>query len=464
MDSQELDRYWETVVNTIRDGIMIVNTSGTIVSVNKAFKAITGYSHREVIGQPCMVLECDICEQALEKSREQWCSLFRYGNLSKRECIIHRKDGTPLHILKNASLLHDTDDNIIGAVEIITDITELIQKDHQIEAFRRELQSENGFHGIIGVSPQMSQVFDLIENAARSDAPVIIFGDSGTGKELVSKAIHEISERRNRPFIKVSCASLTESLLESELFGHVRGAFTGAFKNRIGRFEKASSGDIFLDEIGDLPLSTQVKLLRVLEEKMIERVGDNTPIPIDVRIISATNKNLPQLVEDGKFRKDFYFRINVIPINLPQLKNRTEDIPILAESFFRKMCLKSGKEISGISNDAMGILMNHSWPGNIRELRGAFEYAFVTCREGMIQPFHFPADIFNGHKPAKSARQAHFNFKEIEKQELIEALTKTGGNQSRAAEILGVSRVTVWNRMKRFGIQTQRRIHTKKSI
>jgi transcriptional regulator with PAS, ATPase and Fis domain len=300
-------------------------------------------------------------------------------------------------------------------------------------------------------------VFDLIENAAQSDAPVIIYGESGTGKELVSRAIHEIGERKKGPFVKVNCAALTESLLESELFGHVKGAFTGAYQNREGRFEKAHSGNIFLDEIGDLPPSTQVKLLRVLEDKIIERVGDSRSIPVDVRIISATNRNLMRLVGQGAIRQDFYFRINVIPITLPPLRERVEDIPLLAEFFFRKNRLKSGKNIQGMSNDTMGVLVNYSWPGNVRELKSAFEYAFVTCQEAMIQPHHLPPNIVHQNTALKTVNPAPFDREEIKKQELIETLKKTGGNQSEAARILGVTRVTIWNRMKRFGLYANRK-------
>jgi len=461
MRDKELDNYWETVVSTIRDGIMIVNPNGAIVSVNRAFETITGYSRQEVIGQSCTILDCDICERALTPNGKPWCVLFETGKVEKRQCIIKRKDGTLIHAVKNASILNDTQGNIIGAVETITDITEIIEKETQLEAFRQELRAKDGFHGLIGMSNAMRQVYDLIENAAQSDAPVIIYGDSGTGKELVSKAIHALGDRSQQPFVKVNCASLTESLLESELFGHVRGAYTGAYKDRVGRFESAHQGDIFLDEIGDLPLSTQVKLLRVLEEKTIERVGDSTPIPVNVRIISATNKALPELVDQGLFRKDFYFRINVIPIQLPELRHRAEDIPLLAESFFRKMKLKSGKDIQGISKDAMDTLMEYTWPGNVRELKSAFEYAFVTCQEPMIQSSHFPSTISKKGKRAKPGRPDSIDLSEIEKRELIEALEKAGGNKSKAAEFLGVSRVTVWNRMKRFNVDTPRQVKVK---
>jgi len=336
MVEEELDRYWKTVVNTIQDGIMIVDTHGRIISVNKAFEIITGYLKDDIIGKTCEVLNCNLFEVAKKHKGSHWCVLFDTGTMDRRKCTLVKKDGSLIHALKNASILHDANGRVIGAVETIADITEIIEKDNQIAAFRRELRSKDGFHGIIGVSNPMCQVFDLIENAAQSDAPVIIYGESGTGKELVSGAIHEIGERKKGPFVKVNCAALTESLLESELFGHVKGAFTGAYQNREGRFEKAHGGNIFLDEIGDLPLATQVKLLRVLEDKIIERVGDNRSLPVDVRIISATNRNLVRLVDQGSIRQDFYFRINVIPITLPPLRERVEDVPLLAEFFSGK--------------------------------------------------------------------------------------------------------------------------------
>ena len=460
MVNQEMDLYWKTVVNTIQDGVMIVDTHGGIISVNKAFERITGYSKDEIIGKSCSVLQCDLFEMARKNKGDQWCVLFDTGNMNRRKCTIIKKNGKLIYVLKNATLLYDPKGKVIGAVETIADITEIIEKDHQIAAFQRELRSEDGFHGIIGVSSPMRQVFDLIENAAQSDAPVIIYGESGTGKELISRAIHEISERKKGPLVKVNCAALTESLLESELFGHVKGAYTGAYRNREGRFEMAHGGNIFLDAIGDLPLSTQVKLLRVIEDKIVERVGDSQPIAVDVRIISATNRNLTKLVDEGTIRQDFYFRINVIPINLPPLRERVEDIPLLAEFFFRKNRLKSGKEIKGISNDTMDALMSYRWPGNVRELKGAFEYAFVICQETMLRPYHLPPNIINEKKSSKAINPRSFSREEIKKRELLEALERSGGNQSEAARILGVTRVTIWNRMKRFGIFFNRKINS----
>jgi two-component system response regulator HydG len=462
MIGRELDGFWKTVVNAIRDGIVIVNTGGAIVSVNRAFEQITGYTREELIGQTCAIVDCDVCGTVPEKGKESQSSAKSNRDQQQRKCQLRRKDGSHIHALVNSTPLEDSSGNTVGTVGTITDLSEIIEKENQLEAFRQQLFDENGFHGIVGSSTPMQRVFDMIENAANSDAPVIIYGESGTGKELVSRAIHEIGLRKDQAFIKVNCASLTESLLESELFGHVRGAYTGAYKDRIGRFEKADKGDIFLDEIGDLPLATQIRLLRVLEEKIIERVGSSSPVSTDVRIISATNQDLLSLVEQGKFREDFYFRINVVPIFLPPLRNRAEDIPLLAESFFHKMRLKSGKSIDGIREDTMDILMHHSWPGNVRELKGALEYAFVTCHSRMIYPSHLPETIFRQKRAPvatlKTSSKTTFNLQEVERLELLEALQKTNGNQSQAAKILGISRVTVWNRMKRFNIQARRNI------
>ncbi len=462
MYADALDKYWKTVVNTIQDGIMIVDTRGAIVSANKALERITGFSRDELIGQKCSILNCSIYEYARKNCGNHWCVLFKTGTMDRRKCTILKKDGTSIHVLKNAALLQDGEGNVLGAVESVTDISEITQKDYQIAEFRRELKSEDGFHGLLGTSFPMRQTFELISNAAQSNAPVIIFGESGTGKELVAQSIHNISSRKQRPFVKVNCAALTESLLESELFGHVKGAYTGAYKDREGRFESANGGDIFLDEIGDLPPSTQVKLLRVLEEKVVERVGDSKPISVDVRIISATNKDLRQLIAKGQFREDLYFRINVIPIHLPPLRDRVGDVPILAEAFFKRIKLKTDKSIKGISNEAMESLLRYDWPGNVRELKSAFEYAFVTCHESMIQPEHFTPNIIDASSNAFGHKQINLTAQDTKeeqiKNELIRTLKETGGNQAKAAEILGVSRVTIWNRMKKFNIQYKRQL------
>ncbi|MFZ0930449.1 MAG: sigma 54-interacting transcriptional regulator [Syntrophobacteraceae bacterium] len=447
-----LERYWETVVSAIKDGVMIVDMCGCIVFANQAMESITGYAREELVGQKCSILNCNLFNMAHEQGGDQWCVLLKTGNLDLRRCTVMRKDGSFAPVLKNGSPLYDSSGSVIGGVEILTDITELVQKDEQIDQFRRHLRSEDSFHGIIGTSPAMLQVYKVIENAARSDAPVLILGESGTGKGLVARAIHELGDRNKEPLVCVNCAALTESLLENELFGHVKGAYTGAYKSQIGRFELAQGGDIFLDEIGDLTPSVQVKLLRVLEEKVIERVGDSRPIPIDVRIISATNRNLLNLLEKGSFRKDFYFRINVIPINIAPLRERAGDIPLLVDHFFQKLSLKTGKLIKGIANSTMEIIMNYSWPGNVRELRSVFDYIFATCDKQSVQPLHLPPDILGQRNGSNSTKALNLSREELKRERLIDALARVKGNKSKAADILGISRVTVWNRMKRYGL------------
>ena len=453
MPQQDLNYYWKSVVNTIQDGVMIVSPDGVIISVNRAFEEITGYSGDEIVGKSCTTLNCTSCEVARQQEGCHWCVMFKKGYLKKQKCSIVRKDGRTVHILKNASVLRDENDMVTGAVETMTDITDLVAKETQIAHYRQELYAEDRFYGMIGTCAPMQRVFQLVANAARSDAPVIIFGESGTGKEMVAKAIHEAGTRHSRPYMKVNCAALNESLLESELFGHVKGAYTGAHRSRQGRFEAANGGDIFLDEIGDLPLSTQVKLLRVLEEKVVERVGDNRPVPVDVRIISATNRNLPELIANGAFREDFYYRINVIPIQVPPLRARSGDIPLLARSFFNRILLKSDKKLDGIANAAMDALLSYSWPGNVRELKSAFEFAFVSCPGGMIGAEHLPPQILAG-QPSDQAPgfAAGESLDDVKRRRLEDALAQTGGNQSQAARLLGISRTSVWKQIRKYNI------------
>ena len=455
MDRRELNEYWETVVDTIQEGVMIVNTEGVIIAVNKGLTRLTQFSREELIGRSCLALNCTMCAVVREHKGQHWCSLFRDGSIDMKRCTLKRKDGAYVPVLKNAALLHDRDRQVIGAVETLTDLSEIEKRDQQLEVFRRELRTEDSFQNIIGRSEAMRQVFQLISNAATSDAPVIILGESGTGKELAAQAVHSLSARSEQPLVKVNCAALPESLLESELFGHVKGAFTGAVSGRIGRFEAAHNGSIFLDEIGDISPGTQVKLLRILEEQVIERVGDNSPRPVNTRIITATNSDLASLVDEGRFRKDLYYRIKVIPIHLPSLRERPEDIPLLAEVFFQRIRLKTGKDsIEGLAPDALQLMQDYPWPGNIRELRSAMEFAFVSCHEPLIRASHLqPALDRRSQEPQEGpASQPEESLEERTKKELIQALRQSRGNQTQAARILGISRVTVWNRMKRFGI------------
>jgi two-component system, NtrC family, response regulator HydG len=450
MKSQDLNYYWKSVVDTIQDGVMIVNPNGMIISVNRAFEQITGYERSEIVGRLCTTLNCTSCELVRQSEDCHWCVMFQKGQLTRQKCSLTRKDGGIVPILKNASVLKDENGVVTGAVETMTDISDLVAKETQIESFRRELYAEERFFGMIGVSAPMQQVFELVTNAASSDAPVIIFGESGTGKEMVAKAIHASGVRSGRPYVKVNCAALNESLLESELFGHVKGAYTGAHRSREGRFEAAHRGDIFLDEIGDLPLSTQVKLLRVLEDKVVERVGDNRPIAVDVRIISATNRNLSELIASGAFREDFYYRINVIPIHVPPLRERREDIPLLARSFFNRILLKSSKKIDGIASSAMDALMAYNWPGNVRELKSAFEFAFVSCPGGMISAGHLPPQIVTISAAERAPAVTGESLDDVKRRRLADALRRSGGNQSEAARLLGISRTSVWKQIKKY--------------
>ncbi|KPJ77787.1 MAG: Fis family transcriptional regulator [Deltaproteobacteria bacterium SG8_13] len=448
----DLARHWKTIFKTLMDGLLVVDPAGKIVAMNPAAERLTGYRADELVGKSCRMLDCTGCDIIAKGPAEKWCGLYARGNVRAKKCLITNKDHRTVNIIKNASILRDHDGRIIGAVETLTDMSEIVQQQQEITSLRKTLHMDEGYHGILGKSPGMQGLYELIDNVAMTESPVMIYGESGTGKELVARAVHEASARKSGPFIKVNCAALNENLLESELFGHTRGAYTGAERTRIGRFEAAHGGTIFLDEIGDIPLATQVKLLRVLEEKEIERVGDQTPIKVDVRVISATNKTLENLIERDLFREDLYFRINVFPLSCPPLRERREDIPIIVQSFIRGNNSKSGKKILGLTPEALEKLTAYSWPGNVRELRNAVEYAFVLCPSGGIGVHHLPPKIAGTSvECVEPARPKQGDDRQ--RLALLEALRKAGGNQSEAARILGVSRVTVWKRIKKYGIR-----------
>jgi len=449
----DLSKHWKTIVDTLQDGILVIGPDGKILAMNPAAERLTGYQADELIGKSCRELDCTGCEIFGKGPGKEWCGLYARGDVRAKKCTITNKENRLVNVIKNASVLRDDDGNILGAVETLTDMSEIIRKQQEIVELRKSLHLDEGYHGIFGKSMIMQSLYELIDNVGLTDAPVMIYGESGTGKELVARAIHEVSYRNPNPFIKVNCASLNENLLESEFFGHVKGAYTGADKGRIGRFEAAHGGTIFLDEIGDIPMSTQVKLLRVLEEKEIERVGDHKPIKVDVRIISATNRNLDKLLAEGYFREDLFFRINVFPLRIPSLKERREDIPTIVQNFIRQNNDKTDKKKLGMTPEAMDKLIEYAWPGNVRELRNAIEYAFVLCPGGGIGINHLPVKIASGVKDTDKPSQPSPK-KTDRKEELIKILKETGSNRSEAARRLGVSRVTVWKRMKKFQINT----------
>lgn len=456
----DFGKYSEKIIETMAEALVLIAPDGTILMVNKSFERMFGYRADEIVGKSCTHLNCDLCESGKDKGFTKWCSLFSYGLDVKKRCHLRKKDGTYLPVLKNASLLKDENGEDIGAVEILTDISEIDRLDEKITTLSRQLEEESSFHGIVGKSRPIHKMFELIQKAALSEAPIIIYGESGTGKELVAQAIHKLGRRKKGPFVQLNCAALNESLLESELFGHVKGAFTGAYRHRIGRFETANDGDLFLDEIGDVPLSIQVKLLRVLEQKQIERVGDHQPIPVDARLITATNKNLAEQIEKGLFREDFYFRINVIPVHVPTLRERIDDIPILADSFIQALRKRTGKDILGLTPECMEYLLSYAWPGNVRELKSVLEYAFAVAERGLIGVDQIPQNIISLKTPEPVPRKLEVGADEpAEKRELIQALNQANGNQSEAARLLAVSRVTVWNRMKKFNIDLKKTLH-----
>ncbi len=484
------DQFWKTVIDTMMDGLLVVDVEGVILSVNQAMEQITGYSREELVGQPCTILKCHCCLDAVVMGRRKECELFRRGLVRRRKCVLERKDGAPLPVLKNATVLKDGTGRVVAGVENFTDLSEVEAKERVISHLRRELSreetasgiaskspdmmqlfisrlrqemnKEEGFHGIIGTSPVMMQLFTLISSAAQSEAPVVVYGESGTGKELVAAAIHRLSPRHHGPFIKVNSAALNESLLESELFGHVKGAFTGADRTRVGRFEAANSGDIFLDEVGDLPMSTQAKLLRVLQEKVIEKVGDHAPIPVNVRVITATNKDLHRLMALGRFREDLFYRIGVIPIHLPPLRERREDIPLLVKAFIGRARRQTRNPLTGISDAALDLLISHDWPGNVRELINVIEYAFVLCPGGAIQPEHFPATFQpRPERPAQIRQEGRRRVRSLdERQRLIDAINEAEGKKTEAARLLGISRVTLWKLLKAHDIQVDKIIRS----
>ena len=452
-----IDGFWKRIVNTMNEGLLLIGQDGTILMVNQAFEDLTGYTAEEAVGKPCTILRCDACETLLSKDSPHWCDLFsqEQSDIKQCRCMILKKDGSWLPALKNASVLRQGG-QCIGVVETITDISALDELREKIRELSEQVEGDGGFHGIIGQSEPMEKVFHHIRKAARSDLPVIIYGESGTGKELVAQAIHDMGSRSQGPFIQFNCAALNESLIESELFGHTKGAFTGADRHRIGRFEAAHGGDIFLDEIGDIPPAIQVKLLRILESRQFERVGDHRPISTDVRIITATNRNIGEMIAKNLFREDLFFRINIFPIHLPPLRERIDDIPLLVGEFIRELQKKTGKAITGLSRPVMDMFVAYHWPGNIRELKSTLEYAFVLAESGLIVADQLPPFLGSrnlGRQPLQGLKSPQ---PRDQKSELIQALREAGGNQSQAARLLGINRVTVWNRINKYGIDLKK--------
>ena len=319
-------------------------------------------------------------------------------------------------------------------------------------SLHQKLEERYRFENIIAKSPKMQRVIEVIKVVGKSNATVLITGDTGTGKELVARAIHSQSHRQGKPFVAVSCAALPESLLESELFGHEKGSFTGAYTQKKGKFEVANRGTLFLDEIGEMSANIQVHLLRVLEEKEFTRVGGNELVKVDVRVISATNRDVKQAVANGQFREDLYYRLNVVNIELPPLRQRREDIPLLAQHFLKKFAVENQKEITDFSPEATDFLLKYEWPGNVRELENAIERAVILAKNSCIEV----ADLSQQNLVPTHSTSPGTNLKQVEKTHIQDVLTETGGNYTKAARVLGISRMTLYNKIKAYGLNVKK--------
>ncbi len=447
------------IIDTMAEGLFTLDDQGIITSWNRAMEKISGFSALEAVGQGCDILQCSRCYGKQCPADIEKCGVMRHGRTEAKECFVRHKDGYDVPVIKNARLAKDTRGHILGIVETITDLTDLSLARKREEDTRRQLKEAFRLGNIIGRSPGMQNVFEAIRAAADSRATVLIQGESGTGKELVAKAIHYNTSENQRPLVTVNCSALSETLLESELFGHVKGAFTGAHKDHMGRFEQADTGTVFLDEIGELTPYMQVKLLRVLQEREIERVGDTKKRKIDIRIIAATNKNLTELTRQGAFREDLFYRLKVFTIQIPPLRDRKEDIPLMTEHFIRKTEKRENKSIKGMSPRAMKQLMAHPWPGNVRELENAIEHAFVICAADYISETDLPAEIRTAADDRKQAATTGWSRESatpsLTRETLVELLNQCHWNKAEVARRIGKSRTLVWKLMKKWEIPLQ---------
>jgi len=444
MKRREPDKFFNVILNSIADGVFTTDHEGKITFINKAAEEITGFSSKEALGYFCFdIFRADICQSrcALKETLK-----------TKKEIIdlpatILKKGGQKVPISISTAVLRNEKGQIIGGVETFRDLS-------VIEELKKELFQKYTLGDIISKNYLIHDIFNILPNIAESDSTVLIQGASGTGKELFAKAIHNLSRRKGKPFIKVNCGALPDTLLESELFGYIKGAFTDAKKDKPGRFALANGGTIFLDEVGDMSPSLQVKLLRVLQEKEFEPLGATSPRKTDVRIIAATNKDLSKLISEGKFRDDLFYRLNVVKIELPPLSQRREDIPLLIDAFIQKFNAKMGKQITGMSDEALRLLLKHDYPGNIRELENIIEHAFVLCRGERIDFDCLPKEITEGQKGDYPSMllQEETPFEKAETEVIEKILKKYDGNRIKTAQELGIDRTTLWRKIKKYGL------------
>lgn len=433
----------DAILDSINEGVFTVGMDWRITAFNHAAEQITGVRRADAIGKPCCeVFRANICEGScgLKKTMETGKPVV---NMTAH-IVTSRGGHIPIRI--STAIMKDEAGRTIGGVETFQDLS-------QVEQLQKELQSRYTFEDIVGRSPAMMRLFEILPQIAASSSTVLIEGPSGTGKELFARAIHNLSPRRKKPFVAVNCAALPDTLLESELFGHKAGAFTDAKRDKPGRFALADGGTIFLDEIGDVSPAMQVRLLRVLQERLIEPLGGVRPAPVDVRVIAATNKDLARLARAGGFREDLFYRVRVIHLKLPGLRQRREDIPLLIDHLIAKFNRLQGKDISGVSGQVLARLMDHDYPGNVRELENIIEQAFVLCRGNLIEPHHLPPELRPAGMTASGELEA-MSLATMEKHLIVEALRRHSGNRKRAAGDLGINTCTLYRKIKTLGIKT----------
>lgn len=439
VDDSSICRYADTVLNSISEGVFTVNLDWKITSFNKAAELITGFNRWEAVGRSCReVFRSALCGKACPLSRT-----IKTGRpITGARTTITNAQGKSFPVELSASVLRDENGTVVGGIETFRDV-------ETIDRLRKELDRRYTFHDIIGKSAAMQKLFELLPKVADSSSTVVVEGETGTGKELVARAIHQLSPRREMPFVPINCGALPDTLLESELFGHKAGAFTDARKDKPGRFQLADGGTIFLDEISDISPAMQVRLLRVLQEGEIEPLGSVNAVPVDVRVIVATNRPLETLVKQGRFRDDLYYRIKVIHINLPPLRKRKEDIPLLVDGLIAKFNQIQRKNVQGVTREAMVRLMFHYYPGNVRELENIIEQAFVLRPEGLIQESDLPPELQGDLCPGAFAG----TLEGIERAAIEEALRRAQGHRRKAATELGIDPSTLYRKMRTLGIQ-----------
>lgn len=444
MDMKLDSKFFPLIFNSISHGIFTIDSDGRITSFNHAAEEITGYGQDEAIGRLCSeIFQSDMCQTCLLKM-----SIHTGESGEDQEVTIVTKSGQPLPISISTTALYEKDGRIIGGVEMFRDL-------RLVTELKKQLEKSYVFEDIVSKSHRMKRVFEMLPLVASSDSTVLIEGESGTGKELVARAIHNLGLRKSGPFIAINCAAVPDSLIESELFGYKRGAFTDAKKDKPGRFAIAESGTLLLDEIGELSRQMQAKLLRVLQEKEYEPLGTTKTVKADVRVIASTNRTLADDVEHRKFRHDLYYRLNVVQIELPSLRDRKEDIPLLVQHFIDRFNILQGRRITGCSERVMSILMRYDFPGNIRELENAIEHAFVICIDTTIQVDDLPQHILSKVVSKDKQSATPLPLEDAEMQAIYSALEKNEFNRTQTAQELGISRNTLWRKMKKYRISAK---------